>query len=74
MREYTHLLNDILKASEDIESFTRGMSFKEFIADEKTRSAVLYKFAVMGEARKNSTRIYSNTISRYSMAKHRRIA
>ena len=52
MREYTHLLNDILKASEDIESFTRGMSFKEFIADEKTRSAVLYKFAVMGEATK----------------------
>jgi uncharacterized protein with HEPN domain len=52
MREYRLLLRDILKAAEDIREFTSGRSCNEFIADEKTRSAVLYKFAVMGEATK----------------------
>jgi len=52
MRDVDLLLRDILAASEDIVVFTRGMSFGEFIRDEKTRAAVLYKFAVMGEATK----------------------
>lgn len=52
MREYRLLLEDILKATEDIRNFTQGISMEHFVADEKTRSAVLYKFAVMGEATK----------------------
>lgn len=52
MREYRLLLSDILKAAEDIHTFTQGISREDFVADEKTRSAVLYKFAVMGEATK----------------------
>lgn len=52
MREYRLLLSDILQAAEDIRNFTQGVSREDFVADEKTRSAVLYKFAVMGEATK----------------------
>jgi uncharacterized protein with HEPN domain len=52
MREYRLFLIDIMKAAEDIESFTTGMSFEEFVDDDKTISAVLYKFAIMGEATK----------------------
>ena len=52
MRESRLLLSDILQAAEDIHTFTRGMTREVFVADEKTRSAVLYKFAVMGEATK----------------------
>ncbi len=52
MREYRLFLVDIIKAAEDIEAFTTGMSFKEFVDDDKTISAVLYKFAIMGEATK----------------------
>jgi uncharacterized protein with HEPN domain len=52
MREYRLFLIDILKAAEDIHLFTTDMSFKEFVLDDKTISAVLYKFAIMGEATK----------------------
>jgi len=52
MREYRLLLSDILQAAEDIHNFTQGKSREDFVADEKTRSAVLYKFAIMGEATK----------------------
>jgi len=52
MRESRLLLHDILQAAKDIREFSKGISREEFVADEKTRSAVLYKFAVMGEATK----------------------
>lgn len=52
MRDADLLLHDILEASEDIVVFTPGMSFGEFVNDDKTRAAVLDKFAVMGEATK----------------------
>jgi uncharacterized protein with HEPN domain len=52
MREYRLLLSDLLQAAEDIHNFTQGKSREDFVADEKTKSAVLYKFAVMGEATK----------------------
>jgi uncharacterized protein with HEPN domain len=50
MREY--LLHDILQAAEAIRDFTQGMSCEMFVDDDRTLSAVLYKFAVMGEATK----------------------
>jgi uncharacterized protein with HEPN domain len=52
MRESHLLLGDILEAAEDIRDFTSGMSCDDLAEDNKTRSAVLYKFAVMGEATK----------------------
>lgn len=52
MRESHLVLEDILHAAEDIRDFTSGMSQGDLAGDNKTRSAVLYKFAVMGEATK----------------------
>jgi len=52
MREYLLLLHDILQAAEAIRDFTQRMSCEAFVDDDRTFSAVLYKFAVMGEATK----------------------
>jgi uncharacterized protein with HEPN domain len=43
---------DILEAMESIEKFVGNMSFKEFRADDKTTSAVIRKFEIIGEATK----------------------
>jgi uncharacterized protein with HEPN domain len=52
MRSYRIYLHDIIDAMENIEVFTRGMSFEEFSADTKTISAVRDKLIVIGEAAK----------------------
>lgn len=43
-------LLDLLLAARDILSFTQGMTLEKLQADELCRSAILYKFAVIGEA------------------------
>ncbi|MFT4041049.1 MAG: DUF86 domain-containing protein [Thermomicrobiales bacterium] len=43
-------LEDILEAIGFIETDTVGLSFEEFLADRKTRQAVVYNFEVIGEA------------------------
>ena len=45
-------LKDIFTAMESIEKFVEGMSFEEFVQDDKTTSAVIQKFEVIGEATK----------------------
>jgi len=50
MRDERLLLKDILLAIHRIESFTKGMSYESFMADEKTLNAVTYNFLVIGEA------------------------
>ena len=52
MREYRLYLNDILAAIESIESFTAGMDLDMFQGDDKTASAVIRKFEIIGEATK----------------------
>jgi uncharacterized protein with HEPN domain len=52
MRDYNLYLKDILAAIESIEAFVDRMSFDEFIADDRTISAVIRKFEVIGEATK----------------------
>jgi len=52
-RDYTLFLEDILESIKHIEDFTRGMSYDEFIEDEKTASAVVRKREIIGEATKN---------------------
>jgi uncharacterized protein with HEPN domain len=52
MRDYKIYLKDILAAVESIESFVQGISFEEFRADDKTASAVIRKFEIIGEATK----------------------
>jgi uncharacterized protein with HEPN domain len=53
MRDYWLYLKDILDAMESIEGFVEGMEFEEFAEDDKTSSAVVRKFEVIGEATKH---------------------
>ena len=52
MRDYRLYLKDILAAMESIEAFVEGMSLSTFQADDKTASAVVRKFEIIGEATK----------------------
>jgi len=52
MRDYRLYLKDILAAMESIEAFVAGMDFEAFRADDKTASAVVRKFEIIGEAAK----------------------
>jgi len=52
MRDYKLYVKDILAAIESIEKFVKDMSFDEFVNDDKTSSAVVRKFEIIGEATK----------------------
>jgi len=52
-RDYRLFLKDIINAMEAIESFIEGMEFDDFIKDDKTSSAVIRKFEIIGEAAKH---------------------
>ena len=47
-------LRDIEKALESIGEFVGNMSFEEFEKDDKTTSAVMRKFEIIGEADRKS--------------------
>jgi uncharacterized protein with HEPN domain len=49
-REYRDYLNDILDAANDVASFIKSMSYKEFILDRKTLNAVIRSIEIIGEA------------------------
>jgi uncharacterized protein with HEPN domain len=53
MRDSGLYLKDILSALEAIEAFVEDMDFDSFRDDDKTTSAVIRKFEVIGEASKN---------------------
>jgi len=53
MRNYKIYVEDILNAIESILKFTEGMNFEDFQKDDKTCSAVVRKFEVIGEAAKH---------------------
>lgn len=48
-RDVTIYLKDILGAMESIERFIEGMNLDNFKADDKTSSAVIRKFEIIGE-------------------------
>ena len=52
MRDSKLYLKDILDAMDSIELFVKGMDFEEFKKDDKTSSAVIRKFEIIGEATK----------------------
>jgi len=52
-RDYRLFIKDILDAIEKIEEFVADMSYEEFVKDDKTKSAVIRKFEIIGEATKN---------------------
>ena len=63
MREYRLYLNDILTAIESVESFTAGMDLDAFQADDRTASAVIRKFEIIGEAAKQVPEDIRNSYS-----------
>ncbi len=52
-RDYKLFIKDIIEAVESIEKFVSGMSFEGFVEDDKTLSAVIRKFEIIGEATRN---------------------
>jgi uncharacterized protein with HEPN domain len=44
------LLGDILESIEKIKKYTSGISFQEFINDDKTKDAVVRNFEIIGDA------------------------
>ncbi|MEO0092721.1 MAG: DUF86 domain-containing protein [candidate division WOR-3 bacterium] len=52
MRNQRLYLKDILAAMESIEQFVQNMNFEDFKKDDKTISAVIRKFEIIGEAAK----------------------
>lgn len=49
-RDFVFLLEDMLDAAGKIKHYTKGMSFDDFVADEKTVDAVVRNFEIIGEA------------------------
>ena len=49
-RDYRDFLQDILAACRSIIGFTQGMTLDTYLADEKTRYAVMRGYEIMGEA------------------------
>jgi len=52
MRSHTLYLSDLAAALEKIEEFTAGMTYDQFLHDDRTQSAVIRKFEIIGEAAK----------------------
>ena len=53
MRDLLLYVEDILEAIEKIKRYTAGMSFDDFVEDEKTVDAVIRNLEIIGEAVKN---------------------
>ena len=52
MRDVKLYLQDMLSAFDSIEGFVGDMTYAEFLDDDKTSSAVIRKFEIVGEAAK----------------------
>jgi len=52
MRTPSLYVSEMIEAVELIEDFTRGMDKNDFLSDEKTKSAVVRQFEILGEAAK----------------------
>ena len=59
-RKYSLFVEDILDAIVWIEQFTKDMDFEQFRADEKTKTAVVKKLEILGEAAKNIPKAIRN--------------
>jgi len=52
MRNSRIYIEDIIVAMKSIEEFVKGIDFEKFTKDDKTSSAVMRKFEIIGEAAK----------------------
>lgn len=51
-RDYRVYLEDMLEAGEKIHRYSEGLSFNDFVSDEKTMDAVIRNLEILGEAAK----------------------
>ncbi len=58
------LIEDIVNAIEEINQFVEGYTFESFIADAKTKAAVIRNLEIIGEA---ASTISTQTISQYPL-------
>ena len=49
-RDYRDFLNDLVEACRSIIRFTEGMTLDDYLADDKTRYAVMRGYEILGEA------------------------
>jgi uncharacterized protein with HEPN domain len=52
-RDWRLYADDILESCAKIRRFVAGMTFEAFLADDRTRDAVVHNLEVIGEAAKN---------------------
>jgi len=62
-KKFLLYLNDIRNAIISIENFVEGMNLEDFLNDDKTSSAVIRKFEIIGEAAKNIPKSIRDTSS-----------
>jgi len=70
-RNYQMFVRDIWDSINKIEQFVEGLSFEDFVNDDKTVSAVIRKLEIIGEATKN---IPSSTKQKYPQLNWRGMA
>ncbi len=73
-RDFLDYLDDIFRTAKSIQGFVLGMTYDDFVADEKTVFAVIEGFEIIGEAAKHIPKDIQNLypeIDWTSMAKMR---
>ncbi|MDI6810796.1 MAG: DUF86 domain-containing protein [archaeon] len=51
-RDFKDYIQDILSSLEEVEDFTEGLDFEDFLRDRKTINAVIRSLEIIGEAAK----------------------
>jgi uncharacterized protein with HEPN domain len=51
-RDFKDYIQDILSSLEEVEEFTEGLDFEDFLKDRKTINAVIRSLEIIGEAAK----------------------
>ena len=51
-RDFKDYIRDILSSLEEVEDFTEGLNFEDFLRDRKTINAVIRSLEIIGEAAK----------------------
>jgi uncharacterized protein with HEPN domain len=64
-------LYDILEATENIEEYTSGLTYREYLADSMIQAAVERKFEIIGEALNRIKKLDSTVLN--AISEHQRI-